>query len=109
MWILPEYRQLRAAPNLIMKTMEELCDKHDVEGYGEFVQISQRLGIKSGFELISKVLLKINIEHPTEESQKLIDDFQSEPIFLMVRPKKSDLKSTSRPTFVGLRESKLNV
>ncbi|KAL6886081.1 hypothetical protein GGI43DRAFT_431880 [Trichoderma evansii] len=97
MWILPEYRQLRAAPNLIMKTMEELCDKHDVEGYGEFVQISQRLGVKSGFELISK------------DSQELVDDFQSEPIFLMVRPKKSDLKSICRPTFVGLRESKLNV
>lgn len=97
MWMLPEYRQLRAAPTLLMKVMEELCDKHDVEGYGEFVQMSQRLGVKCGFELKSKVCFKMNIENPTKESQELIDDFQSEPMYLMIRPKKSSLKNTPRP------------
>ncbi|KAH8131878.1 hypothetical protein FP744_10006289 [Trichoderma asperellum] len=106
MWMLPEYRQLRAAP-MVMRLIEELCDKHDIEGYGEFVQMSHGLGVKSGFELLRKEFLKINIDNATEETQKLVEDFQSEPIYLMVRPKKSDAKSTPRPSFVGLRESKL--
>lgn len=106
MWVLPEYRQLNVAP-IIMQAMEELCNEHDVEGYCEFVRMSHGVGVKSGFEEISKVCLKIKIENPTKESQELIDDFQSEPLYLMVRPKKSDKNSASRPTFVGPREPKL--
>lgn len=106
MWILPEYRQLRAAP-LYMKLMADLCDEHDIEGYGEFVQMSYGLGVKTGFQLISKKFLKMDIENPTEDSQAMIKDFMSEPIHLMVRPKKSDSKGAPRPTFVGLKESKL--
>ncbi|EHK47139.1 uncharacterized protein TrAtP1_010210 [Trichoderma atroviride] len=106
MWILPEYRQLRAAP-MLMKVITDLCDEHDIEGYGEFVQMSYGLGVKTGFELVTKRFLKMNIENPTEDSQAMIKDFLSEPIHLMVRPKRSDLKSGRRPTFGGLKESKL--
>jgi hypothetical protein len=103
MWMLPEYRHLCVA-QMFMKMGVDLADEHDVETYGEFVQMSQGLGVKFGFQLISKNFFKMNIENPTEESQAMIKDFQSEPIHLMVRPKKSDSKGTK---FVGLRDTKL--
>lgn len=104
--MLPEYRQLRAA-SMLIKAMTDICDEHDVEAYGEFVQMSHGMGVENGFQLISKNFLKMNIENPTEESQAMIKDFLSEPIHLMVRPKKSDLKGAPRPTSVGPKESKL--
>lgn len=106
MWTLPEYRQLRAA-TMYMKLMTDLCDEHDVEGYCEFVQMSYSLGVKTGFQLISKKFLKMDINNPTEDSQAMIKDFMSEPIYLMVRPKKSDSEGAPRPTFAGLKEPKL--
>ncbi|KAL6895081.1 hypothetical protein GGI43DRAFT_424529 [Trichoderma evansii] len=86
MWILLEYRQLRAGPMLIIKVMEELCNKHGIKRYS----------VKSGFKLINKISPKIKTENPAKESQELINLFQSEPIYLIVRPKKSGL-SFSRP------------
>jgi hypothetical protein len=83
---------------MLVKAMDDLCDEHDIEGYGEFLRMSKGLGDKRGYQLIRKAYFNMDIENPTKESQKIISDFQSQPIHLMVRPKKGT-------TFVGLRDS----
>ncbi|KAM0261126.1 hypothetical protein ACHAQJ_002388 [Trichoderma viride] len=107
MWMLPGYRSLRAAP-LMTNVIAKLCDDNDVEAYAECVQLSKGLAERIGFEVISTVNFKLNIENPTKESQGLIDEFLSEPLYLMWRPRKSDKnKDNFRPSFTVLRESKL--
>lgn len=92
---------------MLTKAVTDMCDELDIETYGEFVQMSHGMGLEHGFQLISKNFLKMNIENPTEDSQAMIKDMLSEPIHLMVRPKKSDWKGAVQPTSVSSKASKL--
>ncbi|EGR47121.1 uncharacterized protein TRIREDRAFT_109387 [Trichoderma reesei QM6a] len=107
MWILPEYRGLRAAPLLLSK-FEELLNKHDVEGYAECVLLSKGLLERMGFLVLNVINFPMKIENPSEETKALMDDFLSESIYLMWRPKKSEMnkKDIVMPS-VGWREAKL--
>lgn len=108
MWMLPEYRNNRAS-TLLANEIEKLCDERDIEGYGECVQLSKGLASRAGYDVISTVNFKMNIENPTKEIQELIDEFLSEPLYLVWRPRKSDQnKKASRPPSVkGPKDSKL--
>lgn len=106
MWILPEYRSLHAAPLLAGK-YEAILDEFDVEGYAECVELSRGTLERAGSILLNIINFPMQIENPSEESKDLMDDFLSESLFLMWRPKKSDKnKEVARPS-LGLRESKL--
>ncbi|RFU80721.1 hypothetical protein TARUN_1490 [Trichoderma arundinaceum] len=106
MWILPEYRNLHAAP-LLTETYEALLDELDVEGYTECVELSKGLLERAGSVVLNPVNFSMHLDNPSEESKELISDFLSEPLYLMWRPRKSDKnKKIARPS-VGLKESKL--
>lgn len=104
MWILPEYRNLHAAP-LMTDMYEQVIDELDVEAYTECVELSVGTLKRAGSVVLNVVNFPMQIENPSEESQELMDDFLSEPIYLMWRPRRSD-KNGVRPS-VGMRESKL--
>lgn len=108
MWTLPEYRNHHGV-SLLVEEIRKIVDERDVEAYAEGVSLSKGLLCRIGYEVISTVNFKMNIENPTKESQELIDEFLSEPLYLMWRPRKSDQnRSASRPPSVrGQKDSKL--
>ncbi|KAL7784143.1 hypothetical protein V8C37DRAFT_396196 [Trichoderma ceciliae] len=106
MWILPEYRNLHAAP-LLTGTYERLLDELNVEGYTECVELSKGSLERAGSILLNVVNFPMHVENPSEGSRKLIDDFLSEQLYLMWRPRKSDKNKNIAPPSVGLKESKL--
>ncbi|KAK4077834.1 uncharacterized protein Triagg1_3528 [Trichoderma aggressivum f. europaeum] len=106
MWILPEYRSLHAAPLLTGK-YESLLDEFDVEGYTECVQLSRGTLERAGSILLNIINFPMKVENPSDETRDLMEDFSSEPLYLMWRPRNSDKGTDVTPPSVGLRHSKL--
>lgn len=106
MWIIPEYRSLHAAPLLTGK-YESILDEFDVEGYTECVQLSRGTLERAGSILLNIINFPMKVDNPSDETRDLMEDFLSEPLYMMWRPRKSDKGKDVTPPSIGLRDSKL--
>lgn len=101
MWIVPEYRNIQASPLLTSK-FEAVLDEFDIEGYGECGRMSRGTLGRVGFTALNIMNFPMKVENPTDATRSLIDDFLSEPLYLIWRPRKSDKGKNIVPPSIRL-------